>query len=69
MKWIWLPLEGANPPMAQSKYSVILEAVKMMEAALNEGGYLLLHCSAGIHRTGKRKDLLFTSRNDCQYVA
>jgi protein-tyrosine phosphatase len=49
--WIWLPLENGRPP-AHRRDREILEALAGARAALAKGGPVLVHCSAGIHRTG-----------------
>ena len=51
VKWIWLPLENGEPPPAE-KMTDIQTGFTKIRAALEEGGSLYLHCSAGIHRTG-----------------
>jgi protein-tyrosine phosphatase len=51
MRWIWCPLENGRPPDAQ--HTAELRPVIAETAALVAGGAsVLVHCSAGIHRTG-----------------
>jgi protein-tyrosine phosphatase len=51
LDWIWLPLENGRPP-AQRRDEEIAAALAGARAALAAGRRLLVHCSAGIHRTG-----------------
>eukprot|EP00742_Colponemidia_sp_Colp-10_P003788 GILJ01004035.1.p2 GENE.GILJ01004035.1~~GILJ01004035.1.p2 ORF type:complete len:119 (+),score=11.02 GILJ01004035.1:305-661(+) len=54
MKWLHLPLDGANQALLQSKGA--LEACKKtlpeVKRLLDAGESVLVHCAAGIHRTG-----------------
>lgn len=51
LKWIWLPLpNGAPPPVDRD--DEIRSAFRDVRVALEAGGRVLVHCSAGIHRTG-----------------
>lgn len=49
LAWIWSPLEGADVNATAETVRPALEAGK---AALASGGAVVIHCSAGIHRTG-----------------
>jgi protein-tyrosine phosphatase len=49
LSWIWCPLKGANVQASLDEVRAGLEAGK---AALAAGGAVVIHCSAGIHRTG-----------------
>ncbi|MDW3193950.1 MAG: hypothetical protein R8G66_16370 [Cytophagales bacterium] len=49
--WLWFPMESAQPPV-EGRYQELAELFKSMQAILDEGGKIYLHCSAGIHRTG-----------------
>lgn len=51
MEWVWLPLENANLPQGET-HDRLAAAVTMLSARLDQGQTLLIHCSAGIHRTG-----------------
>ena len=51
LQWIWLPLENGEPPPSE-KVNDIQTGFTEIRTALEEGGSLYLHCSAGIHRTG-----------------
>lgn len=46
MRWIWVPLPDGNPPR------VFPNGIVQIENALHEGASVLIHCSAGMHRTG-----------------
>jgi protein-tyrosine phosphatase len=51
LTWIWCPLENALPPNEQITASirpVLAELARLVEG----GAAILVHCSAGIHRTG-----------------
>ena len=48
--WLWLPLESGRPEDAG--VAAVRVAIGQVRAALLEGGRVLVHCSAGIHRTG-----------------
>jgi protein-tyrosine phosphatase len=49
LSWIWCPLKGANIHASLDEVRAALEAGK---TALASGGAVVIHCSAGIHRTG-----------------
>jgi protein-tyrosine phosphatase len=49
--WEWLPLPNGNPP-AESELPAIKASFARCRDALDGGGRIYLHCSAGIHRTG-----------------
>lgn len=49
--WLWLPLENADPP-AEARDSEIRAAFDQVRGLLGSGARVLIHCSAGIHRTG-----------------
>lgn len=49
VQWIWCPLDGASTAITADQVSSGLSAAKM---ALRDGGVVVIHCSAGIHRTG-----------------
>lgn len=51
LTWIWLPMESAEPP-APDRSEVFRRGLTEISEALDAGGSLYLHCSAGIHRTG-----------------
>jgi hypothetical protein len=49
LAWIWCPLDGANTRASLEDVAPALDAAK---AALKGGGHVVVHCSAGVHRTG-----------------
>lgn len=51
LEWIWLPVPNGNYPQGQV-HERLIEAMPQLSGLLDEGGSLLIHCSAGIHRTG-----------------
>jgi len=51
LTWIWLPMETAEPPEAE-RAEEFRQGLAKINGALEAGGSLYLHCSAGIHRTG-----------------
>lgn len=51
MHWFWLPLANGALPSGSAE-QMVLDMVPHLAGALEVGGSLLIHCSAGIHRTG-----------------
>jgi len=51
INWIWLPVPNGNYPEGEVHKSLI-QAMPQLSQLLDEGCSLLIHCSAGIHRTG-----------------
>lgn len=51
MAWTWIPLAGARPPEGRHERSARL-AIADLARRLAAGESILIHCSAGIHRTG-----------------
>ncbi|WP_222107231.1 protein-tyrosine phosphatase family protein [[Actinomadura] parvosata] len=51
LPWIWIPLPGAAPPPPTSDQR-LGTALMQVSSLLRDGGHVLVHCSAGIHRTG-----------------
>jgi protein-tyrosine phosphatase len=51
MDWCWLPVLNGKFPAADVQQR-LLEALLMFSRLLDDGKSLLIHCSAGIHRTG-----------------
>lgn len=51
MCWIWVPLENGRPP-GDERTDEFRRIFQRLSDRLDEGATLLLHCSAGIHRTG-----------------
>lgn len=51
MEWIWLPLENGKLPQGEA-HQRLADALPNLSARLDQGQTILIHCSAGIHRTG-----------------
>ena len=51
MEWIWLPVPNGKYPDAEVQH-LLMEAMPKLSGLLDHGNSLLIHCSAGIHRTG-----------------
>lgn len=49
--WIWIPI-GSTKNLAGVSRATIAAALQTLTEALDAGGRVYLHCSAGIHRTG-----------------
>jgi len=51
LQWIWLPVPNGNYPEGEI-HQRLIQAMPQLSQLLDDGGSLLIHCSAGIHRTG-----------------
>jgi protein-tyrosine phosphatase len=51
LTWTWCPLANGRPPDAQVTQT-LRPVLAELAGLLREGAALLVHCSAGIHRTG-----------------
>jgi predicted protein tyrosine phosphatase len=51
LAWTWIPLPGRTPPSGEARVQV-LSCLAQFSTYLDQGESLLIHCSAGIHRTG-----------------
>lgn len=51
LEWFWLPLENGQPPQGAAA-DAILAALPALWERLDARRSVLVHCSAGIHRTG-----------------
>jgi len=51
MQWTWLPLPGGRPPEGRLDLAA-RDVVATLATRLGEGESILIHCSAGMHRTG-----------------
>jgi protein-tyrosine phosphatase len=51
LAWIWLPVPNGNYPEGEV-HERLACALPELSSLLDEGNSLLIHCSAGIHRTG-----------------
>lgn len=51
LDWIWIPVPNGNYPIGEV-HERLIEAMPRLSKILDDGGSILIHCSAGIHRTG-----------------
>ena len=51
LTWIWIPLVGASVP-DPARDDELRQACRELCELIAAGGHLVVHCSAGIHRTG-----------------
>ncbi len=51
LTWIWLPVPNGNYPQGEV-HERLAGALPELSNLLDEGNSLLIHCSAGVHRTG-----------------
>jgi protein-tyrosine phosphatase len=51
LTWIWCPLVNGQPPDTQVT-ATIQPVVAQLAKLVDDGAAILIHCSAGIHRTG-----------------
>ena len=51
LEWIWIPVPNGNYPQGEV-HQRLLDTMPKLSKLLDEGKSLLIHCSAGIHRTG-----------------
>ena len=51
MEWVWVPVPNGHYPQGEV-HERLLAAMPQISQLLDEGNSLLIHCSAGIHRTG-----------------
>jgi len=51
IEWIWLKVPNGHLPQGEV-HEILTAAVPLLSARLDEGKTILIHCSAGIHRTG-----------------
>lgn len=49
--WVWLPMGNADPPR-YSDLIAIHQKVNEVCHIIKNGGHVLIHCAAGLHRTG-----------------
>jgi len=54
LNWVHAPLDGANRPLLMSKAAraILLQGWRQAQEELSKGGRVLVHCAAGVHRTG-----------------
>lgn len=51
LQWVWLPRPNGAPPEGEDAL-VFATGIRHLAELLDQGASLLVHCSAGIHRTG-----------------
>ncbi len=51
IEWVWIPIPDGSPPEGEVK-DQIAEKLPELSSLLDQGKSILIHCSAGIHRTG-----------------
>ncbi len=51
LTWIWLPMPNANYPEGEVD-ARLRAALPEISRLLDQGAHIVIHCSAGIHRTG-----------------
>ena len=51
MEWVWLPVPNGKYPEGDV-HQLLLESLPRLSQQLDDGNSILIHCSAGIHRTG-----------------
>lgn len=51
LKWSWLPLRNGHYPQGDAD-KMLRAALPVLSHSLDEGEAILIHCSAGMHRTG-----------------
>lgn len=51
LAWTWIPLDSGRPPEGRVSAGFVSELEALLDR-LADGESVLLHCSAGIHRTG-----------------
>ena len=51
LEWVWLSVPNGKYPQGEI-HERIIQAMPVLSQLLDEGNSLLIHCSAGIHRTG-----------------
>jgi hypothetical protein len=51
LDWSWIPMDGGVPPPGRRTTAIVAGLVDVSRA-LDRGQSVLIHCAAGIHRTG-----------------
>jgi protein-tyrosine phosphatase len=51
LTWIWTPLDGGDVPL-EARTVELRAVLARLTSVITGGGQVVVHCSAGIHRTG-----------------
>ena len=51
LTWLWIPVPNGSTPQGEVNERLVA-AIPQISALLDEGASVLIHCAAGIHRTG-----------------
>jgi protein-tyrosine phosphatase len=51
LRWTWLPLPNGKYPRGEA-HKLLAAALPLLSSYLDDGDSILIHCAAGIHRTG-----------------
>ena len=51
LDWIWVPIANAAVP-DDSETQRLLPMIDQIAGVVRQGGHVVVHCSAGVHRTG-----------------
>jgi len=51
IEWLWLPLDNGDPPL-EVREPEVRTMLERLELLLDCNSSIVVHCSAGIHRTG-----------------
>src|SRR5215216_3719305 len=51
MEWVWIPVPNGKYPEGDV-HERLMQAMPSLSKLLDDGNSILIHCSAGIHRTG-----------------
>ncbi|OMJ88459.1 hypothetical protein SteCoe_9587 [Stentor coeruleus] len=54
LEWLWVPIKAANYQLVSNDelFSRILNSLQQVKTQLDKGKRILVHCAAGVHRTG-----------------
>lgn len=54
LEWLWVPIKATNYRLISDDelYSRILNSLHQVKTQLDKGKRILVHCAAGVHRTG-----------------
>jgi protein-tyrosine phosphatase len=51
MEWVWLPVPNGKHPEGDV-HERLIQSMPVLSQLLDDGNSMMIHCSAGIHRTG-----------------